>query len=288
MVPRLFLFLFFGMSHTAPQETTERPLPFLDTLLRHYTVVRDVARSPSCSDMYVTIQTIAGDTSMIARIDHPDSPSPTLTLASFSGTYHDLEPFLTKDGLRCYFASARKRSTDTVLDRKDHDIWFVRRAHVDSAWGNAEHMDSNVNSESNEYYPCVTASGSVYFTSDRPGGYGFDDIYVSVKDTLQRAAVLLPAPLNSPLYEFNAYVTDDEQAIFFSIYKHPDGLGSGDLFVSRRTNDSWSTPVNLGSSFNSRAMDYCPYFEAYSGLLYFTSKRSGKSSLYVQRLRMPP
>lgn len=270
------------------QEVGHAPQLYLDPLFKQYVSVRDVARSPSCSDIYVTIQNLMGDTSTIARIDQPDGATPALTVAPFSGTSHDLEPFLTRDGLRCYFASDRKRNGDTAQRRTDHDIWFVRRAHVDSAWGSVEHIDESVNSESNEFYPCVTSSGSIYFTSDRPGGYGFDDIYVSVKDTVQHAATLLPSPVNSPRYEFNAFVSDDEESIVFTVYNHPDGIGSGDLFVSHRSGHTWSNPISMGVHTNSKAMDYCPYFDDTRGLFYFTSKRNGKSRIFVQQRTLSP
>ena len=54
-----------------------------------------------------------------------------------------------------------------------------------------------------------------------------------------------------------------------------DGLGSADLYVSRRASDlSWKPAVNFGSVLNSNKMDYCPFVDIKTKTLYFTSKRN--------------
>ena len=54
-------------------------------------------------------------------------------IVSFSGKYFDIEPFLSADGLKLYFAS--NRPLDNADDKtKDFDIWYVQRENKNSKW----------------------------------------------------------------------------------------------------------------------------------------------------------
>ncbi|MDX1471089.1 MAG: hypothetical protein R3213_06300, partial [Flavobacteriaceae bacterium] len=82
--------------------------------------------------------------------------------------------------------------------------------------------------------------------------------------------------INTPGYEFNAFIAPDESFMIFSGYNRPDGFGGGDLYISfRKDNEQWSEPKNLGEGINSNKLDYCPFVDMNSKTLYFTSNRTG-------------
>lgn len=133
-----------------------------------------------------------------------------------------------------------------------------------------------VNSEDWETHCFVTPDGrSIYFTSDRPGGYGGRDIYRLVK---------LPAGNWSQPYNLGPEINSeyDEEAPFMSIDNKtlyfasngPRSMGGFDLFVTIVDEDNqWSPPVNLGSPMNSVEDDIF-YTETIDGRRgYFTSAR---------------
>ena len=62
--------------------------------------------------------------------------------------------------------------------------------------------------------------------------------------------------------------------IIYTCYNRTDGFGSGDLYISLKTeNNTWTNAKNMGPEINSNKMDYCPYVDLETKTLYFTSKR---------------
>jgi hypothetical protein len=115
-------------------------------------------------------------------------------------------------------------------------------------------------------------NGNFYFTRDDSTKNQKDDIYVSVfNEGSYEIPTPLPKTINSDSYEYNAFIAPDESYLLFGGYNRKDGLGSGDIYISRRTNKGWSMAENLGPDINSDKMDYCPFVK--DGILYFTSRR---------------
>jgi hypothetical protein len=193
-------------------------------------------------------------------------------MAGFSGDYRDLEPFLSPDGLRLYFAS--NRPVEDGGPAKDFDIWYVERERMDGAWGDPVNLGPPVNTAGNEFYPAVTANGDLFFTSDGEGSKGQDDIFFCRSQEGGYAQpVSLGEAINTEGYEFNAWVSADGAMLIYTAYNRDGGLGSGDLYISRKGADGhWQPSENLGPGVNSDRMDYCPFVDA-TGILYFTSKR---------------
>ena len=198
----------------------------------------------------------------------------------FLVNHHDLEPFLSPDGLQLYFVSNRPLDSSSK-EVKDYDIWYVERNQVDEEWSAPINMGSPVNSTFNEFYPAITDSKNLYFTCDLPSAKGRDDIFMcSWENDHYSEPTSLSEAINSAGYEFNAFVAPDESFLIFSGYNRKDGLGSGDLYISHRdTAGDWTEAKNLGESVNSAQMDYCPFVDLTSNTLYFTSKRSKVEAL---------
>ena len=91
-------------------------------------------------------------------------------------------------------------------------------------------------------------------------------------------AVALDTTINTAAYEFNAYVSPEEDIIVFSSYGRPDDMGGGDLYYSVRNKaGNWTKAENMGPLVNSDALDYCPYIDFARNTFYFTSTRALKS-----------
>jgi hypothetical protein len=204
----------------------------------------------------------------------------------FSGVFHDLEPFLTPNQLRLYFASNRPLQ-DTATIAKDYDIWFVERKTIEDSWSKPIHLDGAVNSEFDEFYPSLSQNQNLYFTSDRPDGLGKDDIYFCEWDGEGYGAPKrIEAGISTTGYEFNAFVAPNEDFLLFTKYNAADGFGSGDLYISKKSIDGiWLAPENLGVNVNSRAMEYCPFYDVKTKTLYFTSRRSSVESKKFKDLK---
>lgn len=249
--------------------------PFLPDIFTQFPGVRDLAISSTGDGAYFTAQSYLGEISVILSIQKENGIWSQSKIVPFSGKYQDLEPFLSPDGLRLYFASnGPVNSSETK--RKDFDIWYVERESSTSEWSEPANIGSPVNSESDEFYPSISENGNFYFTSNAAGSKGKDDIFFSKWENGRFSApVSLSDSVNSKGYEFNAFISPDEFFIVFSGYNRDDGLGSGDLYISFKNADgTWSKAANLGPEINSDKMDYCPFVSLNTQTLYFTSKRS--------------
>jgi len=196
------------------------------------------------------------------------------------GRSSDGYPAVSPDGRRLFFASDRapdrvgSRSGDgpTGGARGDFDLWVVER--VGEGWGEARRLGPEVNTGADELAPGVTADGTLYFASDRPGGAGGFDLYRArpAGEGYGRAEPL-EAPVASAGDERDLWIAPDGGLLLFSSRGLPGGLGSDDLWVSLRQGDGWSTPRNLGPPVSSPASDTSPWLSADGATLYFASRR---------------
>ena len=205
-------------------------------------------------------------------------------VASFSGMYKDLEPFLSPNGLQLFFASNRVNNKSKAI-KKDIDIWYVERVSLQSKWSAPKNVGPIINTKANEYYPSVTSKGDLFFTAAYKDAKGKEDIYVSrYVNGLYTKPVSLGTGVNSKKYEFNAYVAPDESFIMFTSYGRKDDLGGGDLYISYKDkNNKWTAAEHLGKNINSNKIDYCPFVDFKTNTFYFTSDRNLLSKSFSSR-----
>ncbi|WP_136661759.1 PD40 domain-containing protein [Nitratireductor sp. XY-223] len=114
--------------------------------------------------------------------------------ASVNSEYHDGWATMTGDGLTLYFASNRPGGMGKA-NREDHwalaksggwthyDIYVAHRSSTEEPWGDAILLPETVNSPSVDHSAYVSEDGHyLFFASDRPGGCGELDLYVSYRE----------------------------------------------------------------------------------------------------------
>lgn len=143
-------------------------------------------------------------------------------------------------------------------------------------WSKPIHTADMINTSKDEFFPSIVNDGSIYFTSSYDYGKGREDIYYAKwKNGKYLKPVSLDSAINSKAFEFNAFVDPSEKFILFSSFGRQDGLGRGDLYISKKVkNGNWQQAVNLGNSINSTALDYCPFVSNDGRVFYFTSNKS--------------
>ena len=181
-------------------------------------------------------------------------------LLNFNDSYMYLEPFLSFDNNRLFFVSDRPIN-DSIKEKKDFDIWYVDRNNKNEKWSEPKNLGKPINSTLDEFYPSLSKNNNLYFTMVSPNGLGKDDIYFSEwKDNQYSKPVLLNENVNSSGYEFNAFISENEDFLIFSKYNEKDGVGSGDLYISKKdANGEWKKAKNLGIPINTKFMEYCPF-----------------------------
>jgi Tol biopolymer transport system component len=235
------------------------------------------AFTPDGATVYLTRATpdFAQNSIYVAHRDGDGWTTPVL--APFStADGNDGDPFVAPDGSALYFMS--KRGIDGAPPRKDWDLWVADRA--GDGWAAPRHLGPAVNAGGEEFYPVVTADGTLYFASDRTdlGGLGETDLYRSRRvDGVYQPPEHLGAGVNTAGFEHDAWVSPDETLMVFIARDPPGGLGGADLFVSRRGADgTWGPRRLLPAPINSEGWDFCPWVTPDGAWLYFTSSRGGK------------
>jgi hypothetical protein len=104
----------------------------------------------------------------------------------------------------------------------------------------------------------------MYFTSDRTGSLGGDDLWYTTRASLDDPweTPTNMSVLNSPLADSLAVLSSDEHVMFFHSTR-PDGCGAGDIWMTRRHNrrsQDWVPPVNLGCVVNTGETEIAPAF----------------------------
>jgi outer membrane protein OmpA-like peptidoglycan-associated protein len=116
----------------------------------------------------------------------------------------------------------------------------------------------SININSAEYsclHPCLSSNGQkLYFVSNKPGGKGGYDLYMSTRTGNMWSAPIALAELNTPDNEMYPYIVNDT-TLYFSSNGHI-GYGGSDIYVSYFRNGKWSPPVNLGLGINSERDDF--------------------------------
>jgi ketosteroid isomerase-like protein len=180
----------------------------------------------------------------------------------------DITPSISADGLELYFCEWG----DPRPGGLGHDLWVTTRPTKDDEWGEPVNL-ATVNSSDYEFTPEISSDGlELYFESNRPGGVGGEDIYVSTRATTEDdwgEPVNLGPTINSSLWEHCPTISADGLTLFFDI-----DFPAGDLMVTRRAtkDDDWGEPVNLGHSASDH---WASDISADDSTLFFMSERVG-------------
>jgi outer membrane protein OmpA-like peptidoglycan-associated protein len=129
--------------------------------------------------------------------------------------------------------------------------------------------------------PALSADGrKLFFVSDRGGGYGKRDIWMSQKDhedIWQKAENLGPV-INTKDDEVSPFIHVNGVSLFFASQGFP-GFGGYDIYKSEKTENSWSKPMNLGYPINTHE-DQVSLFVSTNGQNgYYSFERRRKGDL---------
>jgi hypothetical protein len=185
---------------------------------------------------------------------------------------------ISRDGLTLYFARSGAELT----------MWFTERSSLDAPWAAPQKLPATVNTPGSSNF-CETLSAdlhALYFISNRAGGCGGNDMWVSYRrDTHDNfgweAPVNLGCQVNSPKDEYRVSPfqgEDGAEYIYFSSFRS-GGIGAegtADIYVSRKQPDGTFGPPALVAGLNSTFNDNRPNVRERDGLeIFFDSNRPG-------------
>lgn len=171
--------------------------------------------------------------------------------------YHESTPAFTKDGKTMYFTrnnfsnKKAKRSKEGVILLK-----IFKAELVDGTWKNIQELNINSDEFSTAHPALSPDEKYLYFSSDRPGGFGKSDLYkaeILADGSLGEPQNLGPE-INTEAREVFPFLATDE-LLYFASDGHP-GLGGLDVFAAGKSEEGIYQIMNLGSPLNSQLDDF--------------------------------
>lgn len=172
---------------------------------------------------------------------YPTSLSPNINSEENEGTAS-----ISADGRTIVFTACNKAD-----GLGSCDLYISYR--LGNEWLKAINLGETINTREWESQPSLSADGSIlYFVSDRRGGFGKRDIYVSKKDSANQWAEAknLGEQINTADDEISPFIHPNGISLFFASDGYP-GLGGMDIFYSEKINNVWSRPENFGYPINT-------------------------------------
>lgn len=186
-------------------------------------------------------------------------------------SYNEGSACLSQDGKHLYFARCNSPDSQGSCDI------FVADLKPDNTWGNVRNLGPAINSIYWDSHPSLSHSGdTLFFASDRIGGFGLSDIYYSVKDASgnwQKAKNLGPI-INTRQSEVSPFFHHRFNVLYFSSNGHPLNFGDFDIYKSYKQGNQWGEPKNIGPLVNGPASEYYFTIDSRSKELYYARSES--------------
>ncbi|MGJ3235479.1 OmpA family protein [Marivirga sp.] len=151
----------------------------------------------------------------------------------------------------------------------------------DSTWSKAVNLGANLNSKAWDSHPSLSVTGdSLFFASDRIGGFGLSDIYFSVKDAdgnWTRARNLGPV-VNTRGNEVSPFIHPRYKILYFSSNGHLLNFGGFDIYKANAKSFLWDEPQNIGPLINTEGDEYYFTIDSESEDLFYAGSSSMRSS----------
>ena len=185
---------------------------------------------------------------------------------NINSQYNEGSACLSRDKKTLYFS--RCESPQSI---GNCDI-FMAKMLEDSTWGDIQNLGFNVNSISWDSHPSLShTEDTLYFASDRIGGFGLSDIYFTYKekDGWSHAQNLGPV-INTRKNDVSPFFHPKEEVLYFSSNGQLYSFGEFDIYKAYYNEEKWSEPVNIGPLVNGAGNEFYFTIDSESRDLYYS------------------
>ena len=230
-----------------------------------FTSRRDVSRNPltpeAIENLYIT--RLYGEAWEIA-----------VPITNINTSLNEGSACLSKDGRQLFFA--RQDAPDGFGST---DL-YLSTLQEDSTWSQAVNLGINVNGGGWDSHPALNHNeDTLYFASDRIGGFGLSDIYFTVKNEKgewQEAKNIGPI-INTRQNELSPFYHHQDEVLYFSSNNELLNFGEYDIYKTYKRKNNWVEPKNIGPLVNGPGSEFYFTIDSKSKNLYYA--RSAENNL---------
>ncbi|HTA84365.1 MAG TPA: hypothetical protein VK783_15580 [Bacteroidia bacterium] len=202
-------------------------------------------------------------------------------------TVRNLDPPVnTIDNDDCAFLGPDNKTLYLIREGRSGDIYKCFYTD-DHGWSLPVSIGDSINSMYSESSMCLSPDGrTMYFSSDRPGGIGKKDIYISTKqgDSSWNSPVNMGSTINTVYDEDGVFMNPDGKTLYFSSKGH-NTMGGYDIFMTTNKDGVWSDAQNLGYPINTPDDDI--YFSTSDNGLYgYYGRTTDSNRLDIYKVTM--
>ncbi len=238
------------------------------------------------NELDLTVRKKANEDLFFSKKDEYGNWSKAQEFSQINSRYNEGSAFLSKDGKTIYFSRC-----DCLDCYGDCDL-FSAKLQPDSTWAEVENLGTNVNSLSWDSHPSLSHSeDTLYFASDRLGGFGLSDIYFTykMKNGNWSPAQNVGPIINTRHNDVSPFYHPVYDILYFSSNGQLYNFGEFDIYKSHRIDGQWSEPYNIGPLVNGQGSEFYFTIDAESELLFYArsiTRDIGKQDLYSFPLPM--
>ena len=158
-------------------------------------------------------------------------------------------------------------------------------------WSEAINLGRSVNSYAWDSHPSLSITeDTLYFVSNRKGGLGGSDIYFSVKNKTTKRwgnAQNIGPIINTKANEYSPYQHPLFNTLYFSSSGQIFNFGQIDIYKTKRNNDQWAEPKNVGPLINGKGREKYFTINMASEYLFYAKSKEKQTDLDLHSFLLP-
>jgi hypothetical protein len=214
------------------------------------------------------------DAIMFSRLTDGKWTTPVNIIAELGVDGDNIVSSLSADGKELFLSQDDNYNSDILVSTFDG-----------TKWSKAVKLNKNINTRYWESHGFISEDGNyLVFASDRPGGFGGLDIYISKKENGDWSpAISLGPAVNSRFNEERPFLINNGKTLYFASQDH-DNIGGYDILkTDMQENGLWKKPQNIGYPFNTTDDDvfFMPVNGGKSGYISLFRPTGGEGKLDI-------